>query len=163
MDALQVQVLLSRVSDWFHSGFRWVSWFRPGLETTFWSVEVFVGKSVINGTFGGRLSWKQKLTLMGLPGRKDGLIGRIKAFQTCFRPKNGQRRIVQNNQCYFLGFQTGFRLLSEGFEIGFQLEWKIGFRLCSNWISTGNRFVNWISWWQKSLVNGKVTKHLPKS
>ena len=59
----------------------------------------------------------------------DGLIGRIKAFQTCFRPKNGQRRIVQNNQCYFLGFQTGFRLLSEGFETGFQLELKIGFHI----------------------------------
>ena len=55
----------------------------------------------------------------------DGLIGRIKAFQTCFRPKNGQRRIVQNNQCYFLWFQTGFRLLSQAFETDFKLELKL--------------------------------------
>ena len=55
----------------------------------------------------------------------DGLIGRIKAFQTCFRSKNGQRRIVQNNQCYFLWFQTGFRLLSQAFETDFKLELKL--------------------------------------
>ena len=61
-------------------------------------------------------------------------------------------------------------MVSDWVQIAFTGVWdwlqtrvKIGFRLCSNWISTGNMFVNWISWWQKSLVNGKVTKHLPKS
>ena len=103
---------------------------------------------------------------MGLPGRKDGLIGRIKAFQTCFRPINGQRRIVQNNQCYFLGFQTGFRLLSEGFETGFKLELKTGFRMCSNWISTGNMFGNWLfiakfpCKWKSNQTPPKIFKNI---